>query len=616
MRQEIKYILFILALLIPTIASWGKTDIRFTANAERTVIAGEPFRLQFQVNESGKNFELPSLNGFDVLSGPQTSTSSSTQIINGKITRSKSTIYTYILMAEKEGEYTIPAATITVGKEKYHSNTLNIKVLPPDETAGNDPTERRGGVARSTNISSDNLFVKAIASKTNVYEQEAILLTYKLFFRVDLTNISPIEFPDFKGFLVQEIELPQDRRPQVEHYNGINYNTYEIRKILLFPQHKGKLKIDAAKINTIVRIPVQQIQRSFFDSFFEQFQEVEKIISTGVLNINVEQLPQPKPADFSGIVGSLSLESDITSKEVNTNEPITLTLEISGSGNLKMLKNPELQLPTDFESYEPKTNNNFKTGNKGLSGSKEIEYLFIPRHDGNFTIPSTSFSYFDPETKKYRTINTPTYNIKVNKGVGNDQTPVVVNNFTNSEKVTVTATDIRFINTQPLRLNKENRLIAGTPLYWMLFIIPLIVAVTLALFFRKQIKESADIALMRNKKANKVARKRLVAADKYAKANDREHFYDEILKALWGYLSDKLGIPVADLNKDNIISNLMTHNVSRETIDKFMEILNDCEYERYAPSSDSKAVMEKVYGTTMTLISALEGAVKRKKVTK
>lgn len=526
-------------------------------------------------------------------------------MINGKVTRSKSTIYTYILLPQKEGQYTIPAATITVGRQKYHSNPLNIKVLPEDKTSA------ATGSGNRQNISSDNIFIKTIPSRTKVYEQEAIVLTYKLFFRVDISNIQPVEFPDFKGFLVQEIELQPDRRPQVENYNGRNYNTYEIRKVLLFPQNTGKLTIDAMKANVIVRLQAQHTQRSFFDSFFDTYQEVEKALVAPAVNINVESLPTPKPADFSGVVGSLSIESDISAREVNTDEPITLRVKVSGSGNLKMLKNPDLNFPSDFETYEPKVTSKFSPGYNGLAGHKTIEYLAIPRHNGNFTIPQTTFSYFDVQTKKYRQISTSAYNIKVNKGANSTEPQAVVNNFNNSEKVTVTATDIRFINTQPLELEKQNRYIAATPLFWLAMAVPAIVAILLALFFRKQIRESADIALMRNKKANKVARKRLAVAEQHAKKGNKAEFFDEVLKALWGYISDKLSIPVAELNKDNITSKLEGRNVSSSTIGQFIDILNQCEYERYAPSSDSKAVMDKIYNTTIELISSLENSMKR-----
>ena len=604
------YVTLLVSLFMPVVLM--AADIKFTAQAEPTAIVGQPFRVQYQVNESGSDPQWPSFDGFEVISGPQTSTSSSTQIINGKMTRSKSTIYTFILSATKEGQYTISAATITAGKQKCHSNALNIKVLPEDKS-GDAKSSTQG-----QNISADNVFIKAITSRTNVYEQEAIVVTYKLFFRVDITNIQPTEFPDFKGFLVQEIELPTDRRPDVENYNGRNYNTYEIRKVLLFPQHAGTHTIDAMKTNVVIRLQSQRAPRSFFDSFFDTYQDVEKQLTAPKVNIEVKALPQPRPADFSGVVGSLSLSSSISSQEVNTDDPITIKLNISGTGNLKMLKNPGLRLPTDFETYEPKATNKFNTGSEGLSGSKTVEYLAIPRHNGDFTIPSATFSYFDSKEKKYKQLATPAYTIKVNKGTssssnGESTAAPIVNDFTKSEKVTITATDIRFINTEPLKLYKQEQYLAGTPLFWLLFIIPLLVVVPLGLFFRRQIRESADMALMRNKKANKMARRRLSAAASHAKKGNKAEFFDEILRALWGYIADKLSIPVAELNKDNISARLTDKGVGEEVIATFIAVLNECEYERYAPSSDTQAVMEKTYNTTIDLISTLESTIKRHK---
>lgn len=606
MKQYLHTLTIIFVALLASTYAVAADDIIFTAQADNSAIVGQPFRLQYQVNESGKDLRLPSFDGFEIISGPQTSTSSSTQVVNGKVTRSKSTIYTYILLPKKEGEYTIGAATITVGRERYHSNSLKIKVLPEDKSSQSGSSSHP-----SQNISADNLFVKAIVSRTKVYEQEAIVLTYKLFFRVDITNIQPVEFPDFNGFLVQEIELPTDRRPQVENYNGMNYSTYEIRKVLLFPQSTGKHKIDEMSANVIIRLQTANRQRSFFDSFFDSYQEVEKRLTAPAVTIDVNSLPQPRPANFSGIVGSLSLKSDISTTEVNADEPVTITLKLSGSGNLKMLKTPELNLPTDFEAYEPKVTSKFTPGNSGLSGYKTIEYLAIPRHNGDFTIPPTCFSYFDPDAKEYKTISTPSYNIKVHKSNGTNQTPVVAGNFQNSEKVTVTATDIRYINTDPLTLVNTNRLIAGTPLYWLLFAIPAITAILLTLFFRKQIRENADMALVRNKKANKVARKRLTLAEQHMRNGKQADFFDEVLKALWGYIADKLSIPVAELNKDNIAQCLSSHNVNDDTVKQFIDILNECEYQRYAPSADPANAMDMTYTTTVTLISTLENSIKR-----
>ena len=589
-------------------------EVKFTASAPQRVIVGQPFQLVLSVNENGKDLRLPDVKGFEIIAGPYTSTSSSTQIINGDIRTSKEVRYTYTLLPQKEGDYQIQPATIVVKKEKYYSNVLNIKVLPEDKTSQSQQqgSAQSGQIRQSQSITSENLFIRPIVSRTKVKEQEALLLTYKLYARVDVTNIQSPKFPDFKGFLVQEIELPQDRTMQPDNYEGINYYTYDLRKVLLFPQETGKVTIEPMTCDVIVRVrSAQQRPRSFFDDFFDTYQEVAKTVTTSKVNFTVEPLPQPKPADFSGVVGKLSISTKVSATEVEANQPITITLKLQGSGNLKMLKNPTLQFPQDFETYEPKATNNFTTGNSGLSGSKTIEYLVIPRHDGDFIIPVTTISYFDVESDSYKTLSTEAINIRVNKGAQTISNSPIVTNFTGQEKVEVLATDIRYINILAPNLRPTERFIAGTLLFWLFYIVSLVVTVGLIIIFRKQARDNANVALMRNKKANKVARRRLKVAEREYKASNKDAFYDEILKALWGYLSDKLSIPVSELNKDNISLRLSQRGVSEEVITEFMKLLNDCEFERYAPISNKESAMRHTFESTEKLISTLESTVKK-----
>lgn len=588
-------------------------EVKFTASAQSSAIVGQPFQLVYTVNASGKDLRLPAINGFEIIAGPYTSTSSSTQWINGKMTSSKEVRYTYTLLPQKEGTYTIPAATITVGREKYHANVVTIKVLPEDKASQTGTSDSRSGVQTSQSISSENLFVRPVISRTKVREQEAVLLTYRLYSRVDISNVQSPKFPDFQGFMVQEIELPQDRRMEAENYNGTNYYTFDLHKVLLFPQHSGEIVIDPMSIEVLVRLRTQRQSRSFFDDFFDSFQEVSKTLTTNKLTIDVKPLPSPKPSGFSGAVGRLAVSSKISATDVTANEPVTVVLKISGSGNLKMLKTPQIQFPTDFETYEPKVTNKFTPGADGLSGTKTIEYLAIPRHDGKFVIPSLAISYFDPVADAYKTISTDAFDINVRKGEKSDSSLPVVSNYQDQEKISILATDIRYIDTKPLKLKPETTYFVGTTLFWLAYVIPLLIASALLYFFRKQARENADVALMRNKKANKVAGKRLKVAGKYCKAGDKSNFYDEILRVLWGYLSDKLSIPVAELNKDNIAYNLQHHGVSDEIINRFMTLLNDCEFERYAPAGDQQSAMDKIYDSTLNLISTLENTVKRVK---
>ncbi|MBO5345573.1 MAG: protein BatD [Paludibacteraceae bacterium] len=593
----------------------GADDVTFTASAPQRVIVGQPFQLVFSVNENGKDLRLPDVKGFEIIAGPYTSTSSSTQIINGDIRTSKEVRYTYTLLPEKEGDYQIQSATIVVKKEKYYSNVLNIKVLPEDKASQSQQggnASQSGQIRQSQSITSENLFIRPIISRTKIKEQEAVVLTYRLYARVDVTNIQSPKFPDFKGFLVQEIDLPQDRTMQPDNYEGINYYTYDLRKVLLFPQETGKVTIEPMSCDVIVRVrSAQQCPRSFFDDFFDTYQEVSKTVTTSKVNLTVESLPQPKPADFSGLVGKLSLSTKVSTTEVEANQPITITLKLQGSGNLKMLKNPTLQFPQDFETYEPKATNNFNTTDAGLSGSKTIEYLVIPRHDGDFVIPAATISYFDVASDSYKTLLTEPISIRVNKGTQSVSNAPIVSNFTGQEKVEVLATDIRYINTDEPNIKPVGRMIVGSMFFWLFYIISLVITIGLIIIFRKQARDNANVALMRNKKANKVARRRLKVAEREYKAGNKDTFYDEILKALWGYLSDKLSIPVSELNKDNISLRLSQRGVEDAFIQEFVKLLNDCEFERYAPIGNKESAMRHTFESTEKLISTLESTIKR-----
>jgi hypothetical protein len=609
------FLLLIMHCALCIVYCKGADEVRFTASAPQRVIVGQPFQLVFSVNENAKDLRLPDVKGFEIIAGPYTSTSSSTSWVNGQMTSSKEVRYTYTLLPEKEGDYQIQAATIVVKKEKYYSNVLNIKVLPEDKSSQSQQSgnaTQSGQIRQSQSITSENLFIRPIISRTKIKEQEAVVLTYRLYARVDVTNIQSPKFPDFKGFLVQEIDLPPERTMQPENYDGVNYYTYDLRKVLLFPQQVGQMAIEPMSCDVIVRVrSTQQRPRSIFDDFFDTYQEVSKTVTTSKLNISVDPLPQPKPTDFSGLVGKLSLATKVSATEVEANQPITITLKLQGSGNLKMLKNPTLQFPQDFETYEPKSTNNFNTTDAGLSGSKTIEYLVIPRHDGDFIIPSTTISYFDITSDSYKVLSTDPINIKVNKGNQSASNAPVVNNFTTQEKVEVLATDIRYISTSAPNIKPSQRIITGSMLFWLFYIISFVITLGLIILFRKQARDNANVALMRNRKANKVARRRLKVAERECKAGNKDTFYDEILKALWGYLSDKLSIPVSELNKDNISLRLSQRGVADDIIQEFVKLLNDCEFERYAPISNKESVMRHTFETTEKLISNLESTIKK-----
>lgn len=605
----------IIFLLFTILAAWqvkAADKVRFVAEAADVVVSGDQVRLVFTVNSQDiKDFRAPSIKGFDVLMGPSRSQQSSIQIINGKRTSNSSTAFTYILLAGSPGTYTIPAASVEVNGEKVFSNAISIKVLPQDQNSGNSGNNGGGSTSSSrsqaagSRISANDLFITATASKTTVHEQEAILLTYKVYTVVNLRQLYG-KMPDLKGFHTQEVELPQQKTFTLEHYKGRNYNTTVWSQYVLFPQQTGKLEIPSITFDGVVA--QQTVSDDPFDAFFNGggYVEVKKKITTPKVVINVQPLPA-KPAGFSGAVGEFKLTSSINATDVKTNDAVTIKLTLSGTGNMKLIGTPEVKFPQDFEIYDPKVTDDYKLTNSGLTGTKTFEYLAIPRHAGNFTIPAVEFTYFDLKSNSYKTLKTEAYNLKVAKGQGNaDQ---VISDFTNKESVKMLGKDIRFIKLGDSSLRPKGDFFFGTVGYYLCYLIPLLLFVVFAVIYRQKALENANVAKVKTKKANKVATRRMKLAGKLLAENKKNEFYDEVLKALWGYISDKLSIPVSQLSKDNIEAELTNYGVQEALIAEFIGVLNECEYARYAPGNENEA-MDKVYSASVEVISKMENSIK------
>lgn len=602
-----KRIIFLWAMLMmAAIPLWADEEVSFTASAPDAVAVGDQFRLSYTITtQEVRDFRVASIRGFDVLMGPSRSTQSSVQIINGKTTSTQSITFTYILMAKTEGEYTIPGATVTADGNQMVSNSVKIKVLPADKSS---QSGQQRGTTGSATISGNDLFITGTINKTTVYEQEAILLTYKIYTQVDLRGFDNVKLPDFKGFHSQEVELPTNRRWGLEHYKGRNYQTTIFRQFVLFPQQSGKLTIDAARFDASIAVATQ-VDPFDFDSFFNGgggSYMVKKSLFTPKLTIDVKALPD-KPADFSGGVGDLNISSSINSTSVKTNDAVTVKLVISGTGNLKLLSNPEVKFPEDFEIYDPKSENNFRLTSDGLSGNKVIEYLAIPRNPGDYKIPPVSFTYFDVKSKSYKTLTTEGYDLHVEKGEGNATQTIA--NFTNKEELKVLNEDIRFIKQNEVKLTPRGSFFFGTPGYWLFYLIPALVFIVFFVIYRKQIAANANVAKVRTRKANKVAVKRLKLAGKLLADNKKDAFYDEVLKALWGYVSDKLNIPMSRLSKDNIEEELRNYGVDDALIAEFLKVLDNCEFARFAPA-DANQGMDKIYAEALDIISKMEGSIK------
>lgn len=600
------FYLFTLLLLVssPHTQAIAQEDVQLTVSAPPTVYIDTPFQIVYTINSVGKELQTPDFKYFDIVAGPFQSRSSYTQIINGKRTSSTTLTYTYTLNPTKKGTFKIPPAHILVNRQKIYSNGLEIKV---------EDTEKKQTTNSSTQqIDKKSIFIRTTVSKKNIYEQESVLVTYKLYTQPDVTQITDIKLPDFNGFLKQEIEQSNDRQLSYETFDGKNYATVVIYQTLLFPQKTGEINISPAHFTLMLRVKNQEQVSSIFDDFFDTYSNVEKKLTAPGQTIQVKELPKvQKTTNFSGGVGMFTLQSTLSSQKLKTNQAATIKLKLSGIGNLKLLTLPPIAFPNSFETYDPKTTNDFRTTVKGLAGTKTIEYTFIPRHKGTYEIPPIAFSYFDLTSHSYKTIKTPPYQVDVLKGDDSqEQTIISGGDFTNQETVKALNKDIRFIHTAGHVLEQQRKPIIGTTLFWIMFLLPILCTLLLFVYIRKRIKENADTILMKTKKANKVAQQRLKQAKKHLQNNDKTAFYEEIMKAIWSYLSDKLTIPIAQLDKDNIQQAMAKQHIDEQIITQFINILNDCEMASYAPIA-IQDTMDITYQKTVEAISEIENSIKR-----
>ncbi len=615
--RTIKRLFFLTGFLFAIQGALADEAVSFTAEAPKTVIMGQQFYLVYTSNNEVKDLRIPEITDFEILMGPSTSTMSSTSIVNGKVSSSTTYRFTYVLYPKKTGTFTIGAASATINKETRKSNSVTIKVLPADNpsassSAGNQSASttqsRQQTASASTSVSADQVFIRAIPTQSSVYEQEALTVTYKLYTRVDIVGFENPKFPEFKGFMAQEVEMPDNQQWDLENYNGSNYRTAVLKQTVLFPRETGALTIGKGSFDVILQLKVPSPRRgSIFDDFFDNYQEVKKTIYSNPVTIQVKSLPKGKPSDFSGVAGQLRMSSSVSSTQVKANDAVTIKLTISGSGNLKMIPTPELTFPQDFEVYDPKVANKFSITAGGVSGTKTIEYLVIPRYAGTFDIPAATLSYFDLASRSFKSLSSNPITLKVAKGEGGNS--VVGGNYTDKEQLRLLGSDIRYIITKA-ELQKNKPLIMGQSWFWLLYA-GLIAFFGIFLFVnRKQAKANADISRVRNRKANRVAVKRLKLAYKYLSENNKESFYEEVLKALWGYTSDKLNIPLSKLNKETIDSELATFKVGEDIRSQYTTILETCEYARYAPASDNQA-MDDIYKKTMEVINKMENTIKK-----
>ena len=581
-----------------------------TGRAPSQVAVGEQFRLSYTVNtDDVKGFRAGNIpEEFDVLMGPSTSTQSSYQLVNGHMSSSSSVTYTYILMAKKNGSFTIPAAQAQVGGKTIHSSELHIKVSGQAQSSqGGSRQSSPGEEIRSAGsaISGSDLFIKVSASKQRVREQEPILLTYKVYTLVGLTQLNG-KMADLKSFYTREVPLPAEKSFKVENFNGRAYKTVTWQQYVMFPQATGKLEIPSITYEGLV------VQRNRnvdpFEAFFNGgsgYIEVKKQITAPGITIQVDPLPQ-RPANFSGGVGQFNISATLDQPQVKANNPVKLRVVVSGVGNMKLLKQPVVKFPKDFDSYDAKVTDNTKLTTQGLEGSIVYDYLAVPRHQGDFDIPAIEYTYFDTRSGEYKTVQTESFKLHVEKGDGTG----TVATFNGQEDVKLLNSDIHFIHTGSTRQRAVGDYFFGSTEYWVTLAVLLLGFVSLFVIFRRRAIENANVVKQRAGKANKVATKRLKKASKLMASGKQGDFYDEVLRALWGYVGDKLNMPVEQLSRENISQQLSSHHVSEDTIQQFLGALDECEFARYAPG-DATGNMNKVYESAMTAITQIATTMKK-----
>lgn len=601
MHKLLTYLFLYIALAMGSRAV--AQDVKFTAATSHTEVAtGDRFQIQFTANAKITNFKAPDLSDFRVLSGPNQSTSMS--FVNGAMSTSIS--FSYVLMAVKEGMFTIKPAVAAVDGQAYSTNSLNISVSK-GVNVQQQQTQQQNQPEESINISkadaTKDLFIKSSASKTTVYQGEHIIATYKLYTKVNIAGNELVKNADLNGFWSQEIDLGQAQWSQ-EVFGGFRWNVATIRKIVLFPQRSGTLTIDPLEMKFIVQRRASG-GNSVFDQFFGRVENVEANLKSEPIKIKVLPHPEPKPASFSGAVGQFEMTTDLSSNKVKANEAINLKIKVSGKGNLPLIENFTIDFPKDFETYDPKIADNYKTSPNGVAGAKEYDYLLIPRHAGTFTIDPVEFSYFDPNTKAYKTIKSEPFTIEVEKGDGNAAN--VTFNGANKEDVQILGEDIRYIHTNDILVTHSKSSFYGSVgFYVAIGILPLFFL--LVLIFRNKLREAQrDVIGSKSRKANKMANKYLAAAKKSLDAKQQAAFYEHISKALFGYTSDKLKIPLSALNKENITEKLNGVSVSPDTIANFIATLELCEMARFAPVSVSE---QEIYGKAASIINQIEKEVR------
>ena len=596
---------------------WAQT-VDFVAGVPQMVEAGAPFRIEFTVsvntsNASPSGFSGPDIKGVNVIAGPTESRGQNISVINGRRSESYSYTYTYVLVAESAGRVTVPPASVTVGGQKYNTKSMQIEVVAQGASSSSQPRQGQQNPGQpqaqsASGFQRDDVLLRAIPSRTSVYKGEPIRLTVKMFRRWETAFQENLKSPALNGFWSQDINSQHEW--QQEEYNGKLYQSLVVREYLLFPQQSGTLTIDQFSVPVIARIVTQSRRQSDFDLFFgggPQIQDIPLQLNTNTLSIQVKDWPAGAPAGFTGAVGKFTMDGGPSQSEIAANSSGNYDIKISGSGNLPLVTAPAVEMPSSFEQYAVKTTDAYSANGANVNGSKTFSIPFIPRAQGEYTIPPVEFVYFDPSAARYVTLRIPNQTLTIGQdtGVGNNSSGLVTG--INKEDLKILGEDIRFIRIGNPKLRAVGSVFLFSAGYWLVLLLIIALFIGAMIYLQKQIKLRNNKTLVRNKRAQKVALRRLKAAEKNMLLKDNAGFYDEMLKALWGYMADKLNIPVANLSRDNVKEGLAGKGVEPELIDRYIAAIAECEYMQYAPSD--KTQVGDVYNSAVELISKMESKI-------
>lgn len=579
-------------------------EVTVTASAAPNVLrTGDQFNLTYSANQEITGVELPQMEGVVLLGGPSQGRFQSVSSVNGKVTTNSTYQFTYFMQANREGKLNIPAATVRVKGKSYKTNAVTLEVLAatsqPAKGNGNAGTNAAQAVAPGD----DNVMVRLLTDKKEVYLGEQITATVKIYTKVTLAGVDlTFKGPDFTGFFTEPVEVPQLRNLQREAVNGDIYYSGVLRKMVVMPQKTGQLTIKPFDLQVAVR---QEVRRRSVDPFFEDFdfpdiQEVPLKLESKSVTIRVNPLPPGAPESFTGGVGSFSFKASLSKNTAVTQEPLTLKLAVTGRGNIKLINEPRLELPPDFEKYDPVINTN---QDNGAGGTKTFEYMLVPRVAGDFTIPAVEFTYFDPVARQYRTLRSEAFTVNVSRGSGD--TLMAMAPGMAQEDIRLLNRDIRYIKNKGLNLRTHTTYWADSVGYYLLYAITTVLFVLLLVLIRKRARERADTVGLRLRQADRYARKRLVKSEALLKQGDSNRFYEEMLGAVWGYLSDKLKIPLSSLSSETAQTALKSRNVEDELTGELFRIISECEMARYGQLSGNHA-MEKLYRETLDVISKIQ----------